>query len=120
MPERMTIATHDITRQCRAHNREGEQCRQHAIRGGAVCVTHGGRAPQVRQSADARLAAMVDPLLTELFRIARSGENDAVRLAAIKDALDRAGYKPRDKVDVTSGGEPFSFTIQGRQDAESR
>jgi hypothetical protein len=43
---------------------------------------------------------MVDPLLTELFRIACSGENDAVRLAAVRDALDRAGYKPRDKVDV--------------------
>lgn len=43
---------------------------------------------------------MVDPLLTELFRIAQSGENDSVRLAAVKDALDRAGYKPRERVEV--------------------
>jgi hypothetical protein len=43
---------------------------------------------------------MVDPLLTELFRIAQGSDSDAVRLAAIKDALDRAGYKPREQVDV--------------------
>jgi hypothetical protein len=66
-----------------------------------VCGSHGGRAPQVKKAAAERLAEMVDPLLTELFRIAQSGENDAVRLAAIKDALDRAGYKPREKVDIS-------------------
>lgn len=69
--------------------------------GGTVCDVHGGRAPQVKRSAQERLAEMVDPLLTELFRIAQSGDSDAVRLAAIKDALDRAGYKPKDRVDVT-------------------
>jgi HEAT repeat protein len=63
--------------------------------------SHGGRGPQVRKAAAERLAEMVDPLLTELFRIAQSGENDAVRLAAIKDALDRAGYKPREKADLS-------------------
>lgn len=65
-----------------------------------MCKMHGGGAPQVKKAAADRLAEMVDPLLTELFRIAQSGENDAVRLAAIKDSLDRAGYKPREKVDV--------------------
>jgi HEAT repeat protein len=70
------------------------------MRGLTVCQTHGGRAPHVKKAAQERLAEMVDPLLTELFRIAESGENDGVRLAAVKDALDRAGYKPREKVDV--------------------
>jgi HEAT repeat protein len=95
----MTIGTHGI-RRCRAHRSNGEACSAYAIHGGTVCVVHGGAAPQVKRSAQERLAEMVDPLLTELFRIARSGENDSVRLAAIKDALDRAGYKPREKVDV--------------------
>lgn len=97
----MTLSTYDIVRRCRAHSRSGDQCRQHAIRGGVVCVTHGGAAPQVKRSAHERLAEMVDPLLSELFRIAQSGENDAVRLSAIKDALDRAGYKPPDRIQQT-------------------
>jgi hypothetical protein len=50
---------------------------------------------------------MVDPLLTELFRIAQSGDSDTVRLAAIRDALDRAGYKPQQRVDLTSAGQPL-------------
>lgn len=89
-------------RRCSAHNRFGEACRQRPIIGGAVCVAHGGRAPQVRKAARERLAAMVDPCLTELFRIALHGESDAVKLAAIKDLLDRAGYKAKDQVE-TSG-----------------
>jgi HEAT repeat protein len=97
----MTNWTLDEGRRCRAHSTQhGGQCGQHAIKGGTVCRVHGGSAPQVKRSAQERLAEMVDPLLTELFRIAQSGESDAVRLAAIKDALDRAGYKPREKVDV--------------------
>jgi HEAT repeat protein len=86
---------------CTAHRTNGDPCRKAPILGGTVCDVHGGRAPQVKASAAQRLADMVDPLLTELFRIAQSGENDAVRLAAIKDALDRAGYKPKEKIDVS-------------------
>lgn len=37
--------------------RSGARCRQRPISGGTVCVTHGGRAPQVRAAATARLAA---------------------------------------------------------------
>lgn len=37
--------------------------------------------------------------------IARKGETHTVRLNAAKDVLDRAGYKPVDAIDVTSGGE---------------
>lgn len=33
----------------------GERCRQAPIAGGSVCVTHGGRAPQVRAAATARV-----------------------------------------------------------------
>lgn len=32
-------------------NRQGEQCRNWAIRGSTVCRMHGGRAPQVKQAA---------------------------------------------------------------------
>lgn len=40
----------------------------------------------------------MDPLLAELFRIALRDEDSRVRLAAIKDALDRAGVEaPREQ-----------------------
>lgn len=48
-------------------------------------------------------------------------DSDAVKLSAVKDVLDRAGYKVTDRVDVTSAGERLtSFAIQSRQDAENR
>lgn len=40
-----------------------------------------------------------------LHELARKGETDTVRLNAVKDILDRAGYKPVDSVDLTSNGE---------------
>ncbi len=39
-----------------------------------------------------RIAAMVDPALHHLLIIIEEGETDAVRLTAIRDVLDRAGY----------------------------
>jgi hypothetical protein len=43
---------------CRAHSaRTGKPCAKFAIKGGAVCTTHGGSAPQVIRAAQRRLAA---------------------------------------------------------------
>lgn len=72
---------------------------------------HGGSAPQVKAAAAERIAAMVDPALTELQRIMTSGESDQVRLAAVKDVLDRAGYKPKDRLDVTSADQPIAPVV---------
>jgi len=44
---------------CTAHNRRGAPCKRYAIRGGAVCPTHGGSAPQVRAKANQRLRDMM-------------------------------------------------------------
>ncbi|WP_123029481.1 hypothetical protein [Mycolicibacterium stellerae] len=43
----------------------------------------------------------------QLLRIADSAESEAVRLAAVRDALDRAGLRPPDKVDVEVGVKPY-------------
>jgi hypothetical protein len=40
---------------CRGHRPDGSRCKRWAIRGGFVCPTHGGRAPQVRRAARRRL-----------------------------------------------------------------
>jgi len=39
----------------------------------------------------------------ELYRLATKAESEQVRLGALKDILDRAGYKPTDKLDVNGG-----------------
>lgn len=40
---------------CRGHRGDGSPCKRWAIRGGYVCPSHGGRAPQVRRAAERRL-----------------------------------------------------------------
>src|SRR3546814_3115054 len=49
-------------RQCTAKSTTtGERCTKAPIRGGPVCATHGGSAPQVRKKAALRLLELVDP-----------------------------------------------------------
>ncbi len=87
-------------RQCRGHNRAGDPCRMAPIRGATVCRVHGGSAPQVKRKAEERLAEMVEPALTQLHRLMESAETESVKLAAVKDILDRAGYKPKERVQM--------------------
>jgi len=53
---------------------------------------HGAGAPQVKEAARNRLAMAADGLMQTLLKIASGAESEAVRLAAVKDALDRAGF----------------------------
>lgn len=46
---------HDPTK-CTGHTTAGNPCRNRPIRGGSVCSTHGGSAPQVRAKAEERVA----------------------------------------------------------------
>lgn len=114
----MSISTHEIDRRrCRAHRGNGEPCSAYAIRGGVVCAVHGGRAPQVKRAADERLRELVDPAIVELERLMTKSDMDSVRLAAVKDILDRAGLKPTEKIDARVLG---AFTLRiDRGDADS-
>lgn len=46
-----------VHERCAGHNRTGKPCRLYPIRGGTVCRSHGGAAPQTRAAANRRLAA---------------------------------------------------------------
>jgi hypothetical protein len=99
---------------CIADNKNGTgRCRRWAIKGGSVCWHHGGSAPQVRQAAARRLESAIDRLLAALLHIAEDEDQPAaVRVAAIKDALDRAGFGARDR-ELTINLRKFEDNIEG-------
>ena len=56
------------------------------------CPVHGGAAPQVKAAAKRRLDQAADVLVQRPLKFALDGDApDHVALAAIRDALDRAG-----------------------------
>jgi hypothetical protein len=72
---------------------------------------HGGGAPQVKKAAALRLAALVDPAIAQLAKLLKSG-NPSVSLGAVKDVLDRNGFKPTDKTELTGAdGGPIEQSI---------
>ncbi|MGV0695970.1 HGGxSTG domain-containing protein [Mycobacterium paraintracellulare] len=91
-------------RRCKAHSsRTGEPCKNAAIKGSTVCRFHGGAAKQVKANARARLENAADLMAKQLLGIALTAEGESVKLAAIRDALDRAGLKPPAEVVLAQG-----------------
>lgn len=89
-------------RMCSATKKDGTPCKRSPIKGGTVCMSHGGAAPQVRRKANERLLQGVPKMLSELKRLAVDDSVPPnVRLAAIRDWLDRAGIGESDKHELT-------------------
>lgn len=88
---------------CSARRKNGTPCKRPPVAGASVCRAHGGAAPQVKRKAQERLLAGVPKMLRMLKELA-SDESvpPAVRLAAIRDWLDRAGIDRKIEVDVTT------------------
>ena len=76
---------------CTAIKKSGVRCKRYAIKGGFVCTTHGGGAPQVRAKANKRLLAMVEPALIRLGDLVEQSEHMPTALGAIRTVLERAG-----------------------------
>lgn len=73
------------------------------MKGTNVCRMHGGSAPQVRAAAKRRLLEAADETAALLVRIIMSEDTDErVRLAAIRDLLDRAGITTPKTVEVVT------------------
>ncbi len=106
------MAAHHPIATCTATNRQGNPCTQPAIKGGNVCRYHGGAAPQTLAAARLRLAALVDPAIGVLaYAIKQKSQNLPAALTAAKDAMDRAGLKVSDKLEV-SGAEGGPLVVR--------
>lgn len=74
--------------------------------GGTVCGTHGGRAPQVKKAARARLAELVSPSINKLATVLKQPITSKyvpvqTQVAVARDVLDRNGYKAKDELVLT-------------------
>jgi hypothetical protein len=95
-----TIPEPDNPRRCTAVSaRTGEPCKKWAIAGGTVCPTHGGRAPQVKQSAKERLAELIEPALKGLHRALKSNDLPTI-VRASQIVLDRCGFHPSQAIEL--------------------
>lgn len=93
---------------CSARKTNGEPCRKAAIEGARVCRTHGGAAPQVKQAARVRLEMAAKQMVDELVKMALNDDvPPAVKLAAMKDVLDRGGLSAKTAVEVEVNLKPW-------------
>ena len=81
------VSLHRVQK-CHARNRQGQQCGNWAIPGGAVCRMHGGASPKVQAAARERLAALVHPAIERLTALLHQDEDRKVALGAVKLTLD--------------------------------
>jgi hypothetical protein len=67
-----------------------------------VCNIHGGKTPAIMAKAEDRLRSLVHPAITGLAELIAKADSDSVRLSAIRDLLDRTGYKPSVQLNAES------------------
>jgi hypothetical protein len=92
-------------RQCTAHARSGERCKNRPVPGGTVCRMHGGAAPAVRNRARLRLLSLAEPAIATLAREMTTATDSANRIKAANSILDRSGYARTVRVDQADARE---------------
>lgn len=107
-------------KRCKGHNKAGKPCGHQPIRGGVVCVLHGGSAPQVQLKAQERLNAMEIPALIRLDELMHQREFPSVAIAAVKDALDRIRGKAHESLAVSHSGKVDIVTLLRQRHAKHK
>lgn len=100
--------------------RTGQQCKRAPIRGGTVCATHGGSAPQVRAAAEKRLEELKPAAIQYLGWLVTQRDYPSAGLGAAKDIMDRTDGKPRETVDVNLTTEVQNMTDDQLRDRALR
>jgi hypothetical protein len=83
---------------CTARRRKTDKrCRKMPIPGGRVCDFHGGKAPQVKRLAEARLQALQIPAIYNMGYWVQQREFPATAASMINSVLDRTGMEAASK-----------------------
>lgn len=59
----------------------------------------------------AYLQSKAQDVAANIYKLALNAESEQVQLGAGKDILDRAGFKPIEKSDITTGGEKLPYMV---------
>ena len=90
---------------CAGHSsRTGLPCKKRPIKGGTVCQTHGGGAPQVKAAAEKRLEDLRPKAIVYMDWLLEQRMFPSAGLGAAKDVLDRNDGKPAERVNHDHSG----------------
>ena len=88
---------------CTAKSKQrGAQCDRYKTAGHGVCYYHGAESPQAKSKVDRLFALAADMALDVLVSEMEQADNSADRIRAARAILDRAGYGPLRRIEITT------------------
>ena len=94
---------HQPTYRCTAHSaRTGQPCKRPPIRGGTVCATHGGSAPQVRRAATRRIEELRPAAIQYYDWLLEQRDFPSAGLGAANAVMDRVDGRPAETMRVVA------------------
>lgn len=98
----------------------GVQCKRRPIPGGAVCVKHGGGAPQVKAAAERRLADLVPKAVEYYDWLLTQRDYPSAGLGAANAVWDREKGRPRESVDMNVTGQVNVIDVLRQRHARAK